>query len=186
MTVGAVNSAEQFIGYSSRGPAALDPNKPDFCSVAHFTGYFPSDSGTSAATPVLAGAVALLKQAKPDLTQAEVKKVLASTAKDIGPNGFDQHSGAGIEALRSREPRSVALAEPLQRQADVLDRIRAGGWVHRVGLPTARPNGIRVLAQLEAEIASLSQQLHHDADYLDRLIVVYRQLAAGLAVGTPQ
>ena len=33
MTVGAVNRLEQFIGYSSRGPAALDPNKPDFCSI---------------------------------------------------------------------------------------------------------------------------------------------------------
>ncbi|HEX8654624.1 MAG TPA: S8 family serine peptidase [Allosphingosinicella sp.] len=96
ITVGAVNRLEQFIGYSSRGPAALDPNKPDFCSVSHFTGYFNSDSGTSAATPITAGVVALLKQAKPSLTQDQVKAALKSTAKDIGPAGFDQHSGAGI------------------------------------------------------------------------------------------
>lgn len=96
MTVGAVNRLEQFIGYSSRGPAALDPNKPDFCSVSHFTGYFNSDSGTSAATPIAAGVVALLKQAKPSLTQDEAKSALKATAKDIGPSGFDQHSGYGI------------------------------------------------------------------------------------------
>lgn len=96
MTVGAVNRQEQFIGYSSRGPAALDPNKPDFCSVSHFTGYFPSDSGTSAATPILAGVVALLKQARSNATQDEVKQALRATAKDIGPPGFDIHSGAGI------------------------------------------------------------------------------------------
>jgi subtilisin family serine protease len=96
MTVGAVNKNEQFIGYSSRGPAALDPNKPDFCSISHFAGYFASDSGTSAATPILAGVVALLKQAAPAATQDGIKAALRATAKDIGPAGFDIHSGAGI------------------------------------------------------------------------------------------
>ena len=101
MTVGAVNRLEQFVGYSSRGPAALDPNKPDFCSITHFAGYTPSDSGTSAATPILAGAVALLKQAKPTGTQDEIKQALRNTAKDIGPTGFDTHSGAGIVQIHA-------------------------------------------------------------------------------------
>ena len=96
MTVGAVNKNEQFVGYSSQGPAALDPQKPDFCSITHFQGYFGSDSGTSAATPIAAGVVALLKQANPGLTQNQVKNNLKSTAKDIGPAGWDQHSGSGI------------------------------------------------------------------------------------------
>ena len=65
ITVGAVNKNEQFVGYSSQGPGALDPNKPDFCGITHFTGFFNSDSGTSAATPIAAGVVALLKQASP-------------------------------------------------------------------------------------------------------------------------
>jgi Subtilase family len=103
MTVGAVNLSEQLVGYSSVGPAALDPNKPDFCSITHFAGYFPtvepgepSDTGTSAATPIAAGVVALLKQHKPSLTQDQAKNALKSTAKDIGPPGFDQFTGAGI------------------------------------------------------------------------------------------
>lgn len=100
MTVGAVNKEEQFVGYSSQGPGALDANKPDFCCVTHFTGYFTSDSGTSASTPVLAGAVALLKQAVPSATQASIKASLRATAKDIGPAGFDQHSGAGITRVK--------------------------------------------------------------------------------------
>lgn len=114
MTVGAVNKNEEFVGYSSQGPGALDPNKPDFCSVTHFTGYFTSDSGTSAATPILAGAVALLKQAVPGATQDGIKNALRNTAKDIGPAGFDQHSGAGIvrikgafDRLRFRLPPSL-------------------------------------------------------------------------------
>lgn len=103
ITVGAVNVNEQWVGYSSQGPGALDPKKPDFCSITHFAGYFPtldtahpSDGGTSAATPICAGVVALLKQKKPALTQDQAKTALRSTAKDIGPSGWDQHSGAGI------------------------------------------------------------------------------------------
>lgn len=96
MTVGAANREEKFVGYSSQGPAALDPNKPDFCSITHFRGYFGSDNGTSAACPIAAGVVALLKCAKPSLTQAEAKEILKKTAKDIVDPGFDQHSGAGI------------------------------------------------------------------------------------------
>lgn len=96
MTVGAVNKNEQFVGYSSQGPAALDPHKPDFCSITHFTGYFNSDSGTSAATPIAAGVCALLKQAKPSATHNSIKAALIATAKNIGAPGWDQHSGAGI------------------------------------------------------------------------------------------
>lgn len=101
MTVGAVNKNEQFIGYSSQGPAALDPHKPDFCSISHFRGYTPHDSGTSAACPVAAGVVALFKQAVPSLTQNQAKNTLRNTAKDIGPAGWDQHSGAGIIQARA-------------------------------------------------------------------------------------
>ncbi len=96
MTVGAVNKNEQYVGYSSQGPAALDPQKPDFCSITHFQGYFASDSGTSAATPIAAGVVALLKQSAPSATQDQIKQNLKNTAKDIGPAGWDPHAGAGI------------------------------------------------------------------------------------------
>lgn len=96
MTVGAVNKNEEFIGYSSQGPASLEQDKPDFCGISHFDGYFDSDSGTSAACPIVAGVVALIKQASPGATQDEIKECLKQTAKDIGPSGFDHHSGAGI------------------------------------------------------------------------------------------
>jgi serine protease AprX len=96
MTVGAVNKNEEYIGYSSQGPAALDPQKPDFCSISHFKGYFAPDSGISAATSIAAGITALLKQGNPALLQQQIKQVLKDTAKNIGPAGWDQHSGAGI------------------------------------------------------------------------------------------
>jgi subtilisin family serine protease len=105
MTVGAVNLQEHLACYSSIGPAALDPDKPDFCSFTHFAGYFPhhdpdmkepSDTGTSAATAITAGVVALLKQRDPRLTQDEALNLLRRTAKDIGPPGFDRLTGMGV------------------------------------------------------------------------------------------
>lgn len=96
ITVGAANTKGEWIGYSSQGPAALDEQKPDFCSISHFRGYFSSDTGTSAATPIAAGVIALLKQAVPALTQERAKEVLKQTAKNVGSAGWDQHSGSGI------------------------------------------------------------------------------------------
>lgn len=107
MTVGAVNRDEQYIGYSSQGPAALSQNKPDFCSISHFEGYFISDNGTSAACPIAAGVVALLKEAKPSLMQDEAKKLLKDTAKDIGPIGEDEYTGSGIIRPKAAHNRIV-------------------------------------------------------------------------------
>lgn len=109
MTVGAVNRNGNWIGYSSQGPAALDPHKPDFCSISHFKGYTPSDNGTSAACPIAAGVVALLKQANPSLTQEEAKNALKDTAKDIGSRGWDENSGAGIINAKAALDRIVTV-----------------------------------------------------------------------------
>lgn len=84
MTVGAVNRYEQYIGYSSQGPSGLGAEKPDFCSISHFEGYFTNDIGTSAACPIAAGVVALIKQAKSSFTHDQIKSILMDTAKDSG------------------------------------------------------------------------------------------------------
>lgn len=62
--VGAVNLRREWIGYSSEGPAALSPDKPDVCGYSHFAGFFASDNGTSAACPVVAGVLGLLAGAR--------------------------------------------------------------------------------------------------------------------------
>lgn len=105
MTVGAINLNKQWVGYSSQGKAVLPPNaaKPDFCTFTQFTGYYPgldqnyaSDCGTSAAAAVVAGVVALLKQYRDGLTQAQAKTALMTTAKDLLPAGPDPKTGAGM------------------------------------------------------------------------------------------
>lgn len=115
MTVGAANIQEQLIGYSSQGPACLDPHKPDFCGISHFKGYFAVDTGTSAACPIVAGVVALLKQAKSGLTQDAAKQALKRTAKNLGTAGWDRASGSGIiQAKRAYD--LIRPTRPCQRE----------------------------------------------------------------------
>ncbi|MEW4447337.1 S8 family peptidase [Qipengyuania sp. JC766] len=53
-------------------------------------------SGTSFATPQVAGAVALLKQAFPNLTGRQIVEILLDTARDAGDAGTDPIYGRGV------------------------------------------------------------------------------------------
>jgi subtilisin family serine protease len=58
-------------------------------------------SGTSMAVPHVAGAAALVWSARPTLTAAEVRGLLESTAKDLGPAGHDARHGHGLVQARA-------------------------------------------------------------------------------------
>ena len=84
---------------TSTGGAVL--NKPDITaadgvSVTGVGGFGSPFFGTSAAAPSAAAVAALVKSAKPSLTQAQIRSTLTSTAIDIMSPGFDRDSGSGI------------------------------------------------------------------------------------------
>ncbi|MGH7265595.1 MAG: S8 family peptidase [Candidatus Rokuibacteriota bacterium] len=56
----------------------------------------PNFFGTSAAAPHAAGVAALMLDARPGLTPAEIRAGLRGTALDMGPAGFDNDSGSGL------------------------------------------------------------------------------------------
>lgn len=94
--VGAVNLQRDRVGYSSQGPSTLDAEKPDLCGFTHFMGHTTSDNGTSAACPVVAGVLATLRSAFPDLRQRQARETLCNTATNPGPVGWNPESGHGV------------------------------------------------------------------------------------------
>jgi thermitase len=53
-------------------------------------------TGTSFATPIVAGTVALIMSANPSLTPSQIESVLYSTATDLGGAGYDIYTGYGM------------------------------------------------------------------------------------------
>lgn len=113
-------SDDQIAEFSSRGPTRHQISKPDLVapgvrinSLATNNKYFPgpgsliekataykASSGTSMATPIVAGAVALLLQKNPSLTPNQAKDMLLRTAVSLRFNPFAQGRGIlDIEAL---------------------------------------------------------------------------------------
>jgi serine protease AprX len=118
ITVAAVNSEGERIGYSSQGPGMFEQEKPDVAAYSHFFGNFgpgrPAggtafDDGTSAACPVAAGVVAMLLSANRDATPDALKRALIEGAQ--GDGGWSPEIGHGIvNARASMEAMSGALA----------------------------------------------------------------------------
>jgi len=100
ISVAAITTAKDLLGYSSQGPGALAPEKPDLAAPSHFqhSNVYPADSGTSAASPVLAGVVASLRSSTSGrgVTPARMKDVLRQTADPMGrAPGWDRDTGCG-------------------------------------------------------------------------------------------
>ncbi|MBP7021895.1 MAG: S8 family serine peptidase [Planctomycetes bacterium] len=86
ITVGAINSSGTIASFSSRGVTVYNTEKPDIVAPGvnvpslWKNGGTNTISGTSMATPHVAGLCALILQAKPGLTPAKVKALIMDTA----------------------------------------------------------------------------------------------------------
>ncbi|MDV7188205.1 S8 family serine peptidase [Lutibacter sp. TH_r2] len=105
LTIGAVDSSGTIAGFSSYGPTSDFRVKPDVCSqglgsyVVNGSTSVGSGSGTSYASPIMAGAVACLWQAFPTKTNAEIVQLIKESAHLY--NNPNNHEGYGIPDFES-------------------------------------------------------------------------------------
>ncbi|WP_328496536.1 S8 family serine peptidase [Streptomyces sp. NBC_00414] len=100
LTVGAVDSADQAAYFTSAGPRHGDHAlKPDLSApgvdilaarsrLSAGSGDYTAMSGTSMATPHVAGVAALLAERHPDWTGARLKDALMSTSKQLDASAY--------------------------------------------------------------------------------------------------
>ena len=141
LTVGAVDDKDALASFSSRGPGLDGQIKPDVTApgvditaaaapgslIEQEVGQKPDGyltiSGTSMATPHVAGAAAILKQEHPDWTYAELKGALTGSTKGGKYNPFQQGSGRiqvdkAIKQTVIADPVSVSFGTQLWPHTD--------------------------------------------------------------------
>lgn len=111
ISVSAINSADGKADYSNYG-STIDVCAPGGDSVdrngdgymdgilqntfdTSGDGYF-FYTGTSMASPHVAGVAALVKALDPSLTNAEIRNIIETTVEDLGAAGWDQYFGYGL------------------------------------------------------------------------------------------
>lgn len=98
IAVGAVDSRDKIASFSGRGFAMKDHGvvAPGVRLYSAWLGTsYATASGTSMATPMVSGTIALMKQKNPALSVAQIKSILWTTSKDLGSRGYDTTYGHG-------------------------------------------------------------------------------------------
>jgi subtilisin family serine protease len=161
LTVGAVDRDDNLAAFSSRGPRLGDGAiKPDvtapgvgIVAALHSDGTIGEEvepgytalSGTSMATPHVAGAAALLAQQHPDYTGAQLKALLSASASSHPELTAFQQGAGRIDVARAitqgvvSEPASVSVGTV--------------AWPHDDDVPVTRPVAYRNLGDADVTLS---------------------------------
>jgi len=124
LAVGAVSLSDSLRGYSSRGPTNDGRTKPDVAApdgVANWT--YGSFAGTSASSPHVAGAAALVLEQWPSLTVQGLWDRLEIDTVELGAAGKDDLYGSGRISLDADDDGVIHDTDncPLTANASQLD-----------------------------------------------------------------
>ena len=181
ITVGAVDKQKVIAEFSSRGPVETENElilKPDvlapgvnICaaqssqdriweSVHNSNGVDAhcldqshiSISGTSMATPHVAGAAALLKQSHPSWTPEEIKSALMMSAENLGY--FISEQGNGFIDVNKANKIGIMLSPPKLGFENIIDRLPRP---IRISFKNNQPQPITLTFKVDCGVAFLSK-----------------------------
>jgi bacillopeptidase F len=152
-SIGAIDATHYVFPYpiadfSSRGPSDCDVTKKKPEVVAPGVTVYSSVpgggyqqngwDGTSMAGPHVAGVVALMRQANPDLEVDSIKQILMRTARDLGPFAEDNSYGWGVidayEAVLTAMPVTYMAGDANDDElVDVADVIYLINYLYKNG-----------------------------------------------------
>lgn len=96
LSVGAVDLNDQPESYSSEGPTVDGRNKPEIAATDKVTTSISTKfAGTSASSPHVAGAAALIYSQNPSMSNTQIRNNLIASAQDVFTSGYDFRSGSG-------------------------------------------------------------------------------------------
>ncbi|WP_442602875.1 S8 family peptidase [Paenibacillus sp. KN14-4R] len=110
IAVGAVNDKDLISNYSARGADLMAPGE-DIYSIG-LDGRFLSLSGTSMATPMVAGVAALILSKNPGLSNIEVRDILQKSAVPLGNNNLYGHGRVDAYAALQLTPNPAKPIDP--------------------------------------------------------------------------
>ncbi len=97
LAVSATLADDSITGFSSYGShiALAAPGDAIWTTTRDLTTGYWAWTGTSFASPIVAGVAALMASAKPSISNGQIVYLLKQTAEDLGATGFDPHFGFG-------------------------------------------------------------------------------------------
>lgn len=99
ISVAAVDETNARLDSSTRGPQVTLAAPGGNVLSTLPGGHYGQASGTSFAAAVVSGVAARVWAARPDLKASQVVEILERTARDVGPRGWDDQTGAGVVDL---------------------------------------------------------------------------------------